>query len=41
MIRIEQARWLEAVVHDCVNTQCPTAAFNKRAADLSARYRGG
>lgn len=40
-IRIEQERWLESVVHDCVNTQCLTSAFDKRAADLSARYRGG
>lgn len=40
-IRIEQERWFASVVHDCVNTQCLTSAFDKRAADLSARYRGG
>lgn len=40
-IRIEQERWLETVVHDCVNTQCLTSAFDERAADLSVRYRGG
>ncbi|TAM53488.1 MAG: hypothetical protein EPN57_09960 [Paraburkholderia sp.] len=40
-IRIEQESWLDSVVHDCLNTQCLTSAFDKRAADLSARYRGG
>jgi peptidoglycan hydrolase-like protein with peptidoglycan-binding domain len=40
-IRIEQERWLESVVHDCVDEQCLTSTFDKRAAELSTRYRGG
>lgn len=40
-IRLEQERWLESVVHDCVNTQCLESAFDKRAAELRVRYRGG
>ncbi|TDN62165.1 peptidoglycan-binding protein [Paraburkholderia sp. BL10I2N1] len=40
-VRIEQERWLEMVTRDCADAQCLTSAFEKRTADLNARYRGG
>lgn len=40
-VRIEQERWMDAVTHSCGDAQCLTTAFDKRATDLNARYRGG
>lgn len=39
-VRIEQERWLETVTRNCGDAQCLASAFEKRTADLTARYHG-